>query len=438
MMKKTYTISKQNTIFRQSLFLGTVLGIGICGLILAFAYFIKPQNDKKLSSEELELQAIATGLPVELEVQRLPSFTPLPSLTPTQTRTSVPTITPIAQATLTPIVTVKVTAIIQMPTMTESTIAQCDTPTGWVAHQVQDGDTLFAFQLGAGRAGNPATVEDIMQGNCLESKYLTIGQILWLPEGAVDNAPSSEPQAPNLPSGTTRTAKCPCTLTVREGWRIEQIADEINRNPVAFTGADFLAFTRQGAPIPARNFLASVPASAGLEGFMFPGTYTLQNDTTAEQFRDMLLNAFEANASGLLGASGNFGMTPYDLVKLASVIQRESYSPQEQPLVASVFHNRLGQGKGLGASVTLQYALGRYGNWWPRLQAGQTSIDTPYNTNIYGGLTPTAISNPGLSALQAAASPAQTTYVYFTGNCQGTGNAYAETYEQHLANVRCE
>src|SRR5690606_32570103 len=108
----------------------------------------------------------------------------------------------------------------------------------------------------------------------------------------------------------------------------------------------------------------------------------------------------------------------------------------EQPFVASVFHNRLRGGKSIGATVTVQYALGVAGNWWPRLQAGQVNLDSPYNTLIYGGFTPTPISSPGMGALQAVISPAQTNYFYFTGNCHGSGNLYAETYEQHLANVQ--
>lgn len=314
----------------------------------------------------------------------------------------------------------------------------CQHPEDWVVYQVQEGDTLFAFELGAKRAGNPVTVEDILDGNCLPDTVLSIGQMLWLPEGAAENAPASQPVAPQLPRGASRTPQCPCTITVREGWRLEQIADEINRTPVAFSGADFLAFTQKGAPIPAKGFLQSVPADRGLEGFMFPGTYTLHNETTAEQFRDMMLDSFEANTAGLIDRAGNFGISPYELLILASIVQREAWDAREQPLVSSVFHNRRNAGKGFGATVTVMYALGNAADWWPHPSSGQMSIDSPYNTNIYLGFPPTPISSPGLSALQAAANPAQTNYMYFTGSCDGSGNAYAATYEEHLANVTCE
>lgn len=415
--------------------LATGLGAALVTLGLVAAWLMTGQDDAPASATQTAPPS--TGLPVALDVDWLPTFTPSPTATPPPTATPRPASpTPSPRPTDTPA---------ESPDATPSPVAtvtsapeNCEPPPDWEIYEVQSGDTLFAFELGSRRAEAPTTVDDIMAANCLEDKLLSIGQTLWLPPGAAEEAPASEPAAPNLPAGATRNAQCPCTITVREGWRLEQIADEINRIPVAFTGTDFLAYTRPGAPLPPRDFLGSVPPDAGLEGFMFPGTYTLHNDTSAEQFRDMLLDAFATNAAGLLAQAGQHGLTPYDLVKLASVIQRESFSPQEQPLIASVFHNRLQAGKGLAATVTTMYALGRPGNWWPRLQRGQINTDTPYNTNLYAGLPPTPISNPGLSALQAAANPAQTNYQYFTGNCRGPGNAYAETYEQHLANVRCE
>lgn len=376
--------------------------------------------------------------PVRVEVAKLPTLTPtatdtpLPSATPSPTDTALPTATNTPLATSAPTQATLETASLA-PT---STIDECAPPAGWQPHTVTEGDTLFAFQLGAGRAGTPTTVDEILDANCLGTTFLQIGQVVWLPTGAVENAPSSEPAAPSNPPGVPRSANCPCTITINAGWRVEQIADEINRQSVAFSGADFLAVAGKGAALPARDFLASVPGGVGLEGFMLPGSYTLQNETTAEQFRDILLDAFAANAAGIINNAASQGITPYQAVILASIVQRESGATGEQALVASVFHNRLRSGRGIGATVTIQYALGGPGNWWPRLQPGQTDFDSPYNTLLYAGFPPTAISNPGLGALQSAVSPAQTNYLYFTGNCHGTGNLYAETYEQHLANVQ--
>lgn len=423
-----------------TLFITTTVSTTLMVGLLLFA-------SNQTTQETAELEPITKGhenRPVDAVVAVLPTLTLSTTNTPMPTTTNTPAQPPPVQSTETStrlpetndLKTVN-TPLLNTPTVVanESEANGCLVPEGWVAYTVQQGDTLFAFQLGASRAGNPATVDEIMLANCTDTTLLQLGQVLYLPVGAADNAPSSEPAAPALPAGVSRTANCPCTLTIQPGWRLEQIADQINRIPVAFSGADFLAVTGKGSTLPARDFLASVPAGSGLEGFMLPGSYTLQNDTSAIGLRDMVLDAFGNNAAGII--AGAQGMTPYEAVILASIIQRESGDANEQLLVSSVFHNRLATGRAFAATVTIQYALGYAGDWWPRLQSGQTGIDSPYNTYRFPGFTPTPISNPSLSALQAAVSPAQTDYIYFTGNCRGPGNVYAATYEEHLANVEC-
>ncbi len=412
--------------------LGTI--ITLTAILAAFGgLFILRNNDSTTPDIDLIPTDDLAQHPVNIEIAQRPTHTLAPTTTPFPTQTPTPSLIPSIQPTTT---TTLPTTTIAPTSTTAVEDSACTPPADWVTYTVQEGDTLFAFQLGANRAGNPASVDEIITANCLGSTFLTINQVLWLPSGAAENAPSSDPISPDLPPGIPRDADCPCTITVRVGWRIEQIADAINRTSVAFSGADFMAVAGPGAPLPSRSFLASVPAGAGLEGFMIPGTYILQNTTTAAQFRDMMLDAFAANAAGIINAATAQGVTPYQAVIMASIIQKESGDANEQRLVASVFYNRIRDGRAFGATVTLMYALGYPGNWWPRLQPGQTDTDSPYNTFIYGGFTPTPISNPSVSALQAAASPAQTNYFYFTGNCNGPGNLYAETYEQHLANVR--
>ncbi|MBZ0306298.1 MAG: endolytic transglycosylase MltG, partial [Anaerolineae bacterium] len=110
----------------------------------------------------------------------------------------------------------------------------------------------------------------------------------------------------------------------------------------------------------------------------------------------------------------------------------------QQVLVSSVFHNRLKSGRGLGATVTTEYALGHPGDWWPNAAGYVSTYDSPYNTNLYTGLPPSPIASPSIEAIRAAVSPASTNYLFFTANCNGPGNAYAETYDQHLANVNCD
>src|SRR5579859_6093633 len=311
------------------------------------------------------------------------------------------------------------------------------TPPGWIAYTVQGGDTLFGFVLGS---KGQLSVDDLLAANCLHAKSLALGQVLYLPPGVADNAPriDDNPAGPALPAGTTRTAHCPCSITVRAGWRLEQIAEAINAVPLGFTGADFLQATSASAPVPGLPFLSSRPAGKSLEGFMFPGSYNLDNTTTATQFRDMLLNAFGANVSEKARSDAAAqGLSFWQAVVLASIVQRESYSASEQKLIASVFHNRMVANKGLGSTVTLQYALGRAGNWWPRVTGAQVNLANPYNTYLVQGLPPSPIDSPSLDAILAAVYPAQTNFQYFSAKCGGGGNFYAATFQEFQQGLQC-
>ncbi|MCZ7538462.1 MAG: endolytic transglycosylase MltG [Anaerolineae bacterium] len=280
----------------------------------------------------------------------------------------------------------------------------CAPPDGWEQYVVQPDDTLFAFVLGA---GGTLTVDDLMAANCLTSRYLRVDQTIYLPPGAAENAPPSVPSGPATDLGARgpRTPNCPCTITVGTGWRREQIADAINAAQTLFTGGDFLAATGADAA-PPFDFTAERPPGSTLEGFLFPGTYIAQNDTTAEQFRDMLLSAFAASVTPQMRADAAAqGVSFYQALIIASIVQRETRAPEMQPLVASVLYNRLRDGNRLAQTVTVQYALGGPGNWWPRVTASGLQVDSPYNSYTRRGLPPGPIDSPGLSAIMGSLLP---------------------------------
>lgn len=391
------------------------------------------------------LCACTSSDPAPTEVVKFPLVVATSATeTATATQTITPTVSPSVTPTFlpsTPTPTIPSTNTASVTPSTSEVLTGCAPPSGWVTHQVQAGETLFAYQLGA---ENAVGVDEIIAANCLTERWIYEGQLIFLPLGAAENAPSSDvlptafptdPNAPPPPQGLTRTPHCPCEITIRVGWRLEQIAEVIDSLPVGFYGRDFLAAAR--ANFPLRDFMNGMPSGASLEGYFPSGTYTLTNEMTASAFRDMLLDAFAANLGVLALEAPNVGLTPYQAVTLASIIVKEGSSPEEQPLVSSVFHNRLKGGKGLGATVTTQYAVGRAGDWWPNVAGIISTYDSPYNTNLYVGLPPTPIANVTVNALTAAVRPAQTNYLFFTAKCDGDGNAFAETYEQHLANVNC-
>lgn len=318
-------------------------------------------------------------------------------------------------------------------------IQGCVPPEGWEGYNVQPGDTLFAFVLGA---GNTVTVDELMAANCLDRRWLKEDELLYLPPGAAENAPPSDPVPASGGGGVgptgPRTPDCPCTITVAAGWRREQIAEAVNASSTMFTGADFLAVTGPGASAPF-DFVMERPGGTSMEGYLFPGSYTAQNDTTAEGFRDMLLSAFGANVSPQVRADAAAqGVSFYQALIIASIVQRETRAPETQKLVASVYYNRVRAGSRLGTTVSVQYALGASGNWWPRVTGSGLEVDSPYNTYNRPGLPPTPIDSPGLTAILGTVYAPQTNYYYHTASCNGTGEAFAETYEQHLANVNCD
>jgi peptidoglycan lytic transglycosylase G len=154
----------------------------------------------------------------------------------------------------------------------------------------------------------------------------------------------------------------------------------------------------------------------------------------------MALAFVQSLPQGLVDAIRGRGLTVYQAVTLASIVQREAILEEEMPLIASVFYNRMAQGWRLESDPTVQYAVGYQsdrGGWWPSpLLDSDFSMDSLYNTYIYYGLPPGPISNPGLSALKAVADPADTSYLFFRAACDGSGrHNFAETYTQHLSNA---
>jgi hypothetical protein len=375
-----------------------------------------------------------------------PRPTATPSVVPSATRTASPT-TPRPAATATP-QPARPSATPASDAAGDPAVADaagaddsgdvsddCAPPEDWDMYVVQPDDTLFAFELGSEGA---ATVEDIMAANCLDSRYLLVDQVIYLPPGAAENAPPSSPyvSGSDLYATGGRTSNCPCTIRISEGWRREQIAEAVQGSDTRFTGGDFLTVTGPGVTTP-YDFANQRPAGTTLEGFLFPGMYTVDNDTSAEQFRDMLLAAFDTNIPAQMRSDALAqGVSFYEVVIIASIVQREVRGPENQKNVASVIYNRHRAGSRLGATVTLQYPLGEPGNWWPRIN--NINFESPYNTYNRPGLPPTPIDNPGLTALLAAIYPPQTNYYYHNIACDGSGEVFSETYEQHLATVNCE
>ena len=227
------------------------------------------------------------------------------------------------------------------------------------------------------------------------------------------------------------------TVTVPEGWRAEQIGKLLEETglisaqefvqSVALGRTDY-EFLRDRAP--------GSPLS--LEGFLFPDTYELPQQTMSERIIDIMLQNWDQRVpSELRGKASDLGMTMYEIVSLASIVEREAVVSEERPLIAGVYLNRLEKGMYLQSDPTVQYAKG-YSEvterWWNRMiQEEAITVVSPYNTFLNPGLPPGPICNPGLSAIKAVLAPESSDYLFFYHKGDGS-HAFAVTYEEHLRN----
>jgi UPF0755 protein len=228
-------------------------------------------------------------------------------------------------------------------------------------------------------------------------------------------------------------------FNILPGWRAEEIAAALPSSGIEVSPDDFLRVVYQPDGL---NLPGYLPAGNSLEGFLFPGEYTISRTITAEGLVQLFIDKFmlEVPVSLLEQAQMN-GITQYQAIIMASIVQRETFAAEERPIMASVFYNRLAQGMRLETDPTVQYALGYdplWGWWKSPLAQSDLLIQSPYNTYLVNGLPPGPIANPELSSIEAVLSPAQTDFLYFRAKCDNSGmHIFASTFEEHLANS-CE
>ena len=197
---------------------------------------------------------------------------------------------------------------------------------------------------------------------------------------------------------------------------------------------NYVVQSRHSPLIDLRAFGAP-KSTPDLEGFLFPNTYQLvQPVSTAKLIDDQLKEFRQQWAHVNLGYARSKHLTPYDVLIIASMVQAEAATAHDRPLIASVIYNRLRLGMPLQIDATTRYATG---NYTKPLTDAQLNSRSPYNTRIHKGLTPTPIDNPGLAAIQAAAHPARTNFLYFVVKPCGNGEqVFTSSYKQFLADAR--
>ncbi len=201
------------------------------------------------------------------------------------------------------------------------------------------------------------------------------------------------------------------TVTIPEGFTVEQVAARLEKQ-LGIPAEETLELIKGGADqfVDEHPYLENAYAGS-LEGYLFPKTYNIQENASARDAVEMMLDQFDKEfASVDTARASEQGLSMTQVVTLASMIERETRVEKERRLVSSVIYNRLQRGMKLEIDATIEYVLP--GNRF-RLKNSHLRIDSPYNTYRYEGLPAGPISSPGLASLQAAADPADTDYLYY-------------------------
>jgi uncharacterized YceG family protein len=216
------------------------------------------------------------------------------------------------------------------------------------------------------------------------------------------------------------------SITVPEGRSRREEAARIRTN--SNLQGSYLAATRQSPRLKPTRYGAP-RSTPSLEGFLFPATYELRSTAPVTQLVDQQLTAFKRAIRRVpMGAAHRKNLTTYDVLIIASMVEREAMLRRERPIIAGVIYNRLRRNIPLGIDATIRYATG---NWLRPLTESQLRIRSPYNTRSHQGLPPTPIGSPGIASIRAAAHPKRTPYLYYVVKPGGCGeHVFARTFAQ--------
>jgi UPF0755 protein len=210
-------------------------------------------------------------------------------------------------------------------------------------------------------------------------------------------------------------------LVIPEGFTRAQIALRAHADGVS---GDYAAASTRSPELNPRRYGAPV-RTPNLEGFLFPATYEIYAGEPASRLVTRQLGAFEERFGSAQARSARaLGITAYQLLIVASMVEREAQIPSDRAKIAAVIYNRLHAGMPLGIDATIYYAVEQQqhiATYSGELTESQLHIDSPYNTRLHTGLPPTPISNPGLASIEAAAHPAHVPYLYYVAGADGCG-----------------
>jgi UPF0755 protein len=234
---------------------------------------------------------------------------------------------------------------------------------------------------------------------------------------AIDNLTGGDSAPPKQAAGGVNE------ITIPEGYDRHQVADLAKQEGI---DGDYLKASESFKGFDPAKYGAENPSS--LEGFLFPATYELPRKPNVDDLIGRQLDAFQQYMGQVdMKYAKSKNLTPYDVLIIASLIERETVVDKDRKLVAAVIYNRLHDGMQLQIDATIRYAEN---NWTKPLTESDLSIDSPYNTYENFGLPPTPIGNPGLASIQAAAHPANADYLYYVLKPDGCSHFFTASYDE--------
>lgn len=263
-------------------------------------------------------------------------------------------------------------------------------------------DTTQSFEIQKGQSVR-SVADSLKSSGLIRSplyfRLLVRQQNLTIQAGIFQLSPSLTPNviAKTLTKGLAVDVK----ITIPEGYRSEQIAET--------------------AGLPTKDFLLQ---AKGLEGQLFPDTYYVKEGITAAELVKIMHDNF-VNKVGTVDKS---------TLILASLVERETKGDAEKPIVAGILQKRLSAGWALELDATVQYVLGKPGNWWPNTTLLDRKIGSPYNTYLHVGLPPAPIGNPGLASIKAVQNAVSSPYWFYLHDREGNIR-YGATLEEHNQNI---
>jgi UPF0755 protein len=219
-------------------------------------------------------------------------------------------------------------------------------------------------------------------------------------------------------------------ITFPEGLTLREMA-RLYESRMFGTAASFVEAAQDTSRVRALDAQAT-----DLEGYLFPETYAVPRGVPASRLVGMMVDRFLTTYSEEMRSRAETqGLTTRQVLSLAALVEKETAKPEERPMVAAVYRNRLKIGMPMQADPTVVYALQRAGRYDGNIRRDDLQIDSPYNTYRYPGLPPGPIASPGKASIEAALAPADVPYLYFVSRNDGS-HVFAETLAEHNANVQ--